>query len=253
MKHRHLTKTEFPVNLSFAKVLQVFHSDIISDQNATEFLDIWQLKYDPYLEINDEVSIMTQAEKLYAGNFKDDSVRGKWERRLAILKLLLAHYLDEPLDQIEIIVGNGIKPSIRRHNIEFNTTHSDNVIIVAISTKPVGIDFELTSSWSKNISRSSLHLTLQEIKTATSLRYCNRLLYERALWSLKEAVVKLSGQGLKRMSSALQLSNKISIPNNELINLLDRNGNTLVSRTNSLYSFALASSLRTSCNYHFNL
>lgn len=233
----------------FAKVIQTFYSP----KDSSDFLDIWHFTYDLQINLEKENNIVNPSEQRYADNLINRYFREKWIKRLLILKYLLALYLDRCAKEIKVVVGNGVKPFAPGYRIEFNTTHSDDILIIAVSNKSVGIDFELASKWDKNLARSGLHLNRQERIHAFSLADSNRVLYERALWSLKEAIVKMTGNGLKQMSHALETSPQICIPLNEQIKLQDRNGNNIVSHTNSIYSFAIATCLNPATNYSFKV
>jgi len=60
-----------------------------------------------------------------------------------ILRRVLGHYLDGEPGEEEIAVGEYGKPRLREEGgVEFNLSHSRNLALIAVATRPVGVDVE---------------------------------------------------------------------------------------------------------------
>lgn len=85
------------------------------------------------------------------------------------------------------------KPSIVGHpEIHFNLSHCKEAVVCAISDRPVGVDVESVREYKDSLARYTMNdMELRLIETsdrpdATFIR----------LWTMKEATMKLSGQGI---------------------------------------------------------
>lgn len=104
------------------------------------------------------------------------------------LRRILSFHSSLPAKDIEI------KKSIRKkpftHGIEFNISHSGNMILIAIASTTVGIDIEIINPKIDYTDLKSQCFALDEqlqIKSATDFF---------GLWTRKEALLKASGEGL---------------------------------------------------------
>jgi 4'-phosphopantetheinyl transferase len=60
-----------------------------------------------------------------------------------ILRRVLGHYLDAEPGEEDIAVGEHGKPRLREGGgLEFNLSHSQNLALVAVAERPVGVDVE---------------------------------------------------------------------------------------------------------------
>lgn len=88
----------------------------------------------------------------------------------------------------------GGKPVIKGHpKIHFNFSHSGNVALCAIDNQPVGADVET----SRKITPSLISYTMNEKEQAEIASAPESLPAFLALWTRKEAVLKLTGEGIR--------------------------------------------------------
>ena len=86
------------------------------------------------------------------------------------------------------------KPVLRDYpHIHFNLSHCRDAVVCAISNKPVGIDVESVSHYKESVARYTMNQ--QEMEQILQAERPD-VVFTR-LWTMKEAVLKLSGEGLR--------------------------------------------------------
>lgn len=98
------------------------------------------------------------------------------------------------------------KPFLRNNlSVHFNVSHSQNMIAVAISNKPVGIDIEYTKNVNLEIARRFFNESeIEYIKTSSQAT--NRRFIE--IWTKKEAYLKYLGVGLNKSLKSFNVLDK---------------------------------------------
>lgn len=128
------------------------------------------------------------------------------------------------------------KPYIESDNFYFNASHTQNLIIIAVSfQQPLGIDIE-------NIEKNFLEImpitfTDKEINVVNNLNYTQKLLAFFIIWTRKEAITKEIGIGLLYDFQGLDVSDV------SLKKLLKTDGNYYITYTFlSNYIFSISAS-----------
>lgn len=89
--------------------------------------------------------------------------------------------------------GEHGKPMIVDHpDIHFNMSHCREAVICMLSNKPIGVDVETIHRYSESLAR----YTMSDEEMEQILQSDNPALVFTRLWTMKEAVLKLSGHGL---------------------------------------------------------
>lgn len=150
--------------------------------------------------IDDNMTPMTEEQ------FKDCLSRVSAQRREKVLKykfasgreqslrayMLLQQLLKEEYGITEPPVfrelENGKPVIIGHEDIHFNMSHCKNAVACAVSDKPIGIDVERIQD-KVNESLAQYVLNEKELEDITPLKFAR-------LWTMKEAVVKLTGRGI---------------------------------------------------------
>lgn len=98
-----------------------------------------------------------------------------------------------PMSEQRIQDGEHGKPFLLQHdNIHFNISHSENIVVVAVCDRPVGIDVEHIVPWREPLARRIC--TPDEWKELQNARDREAALTK--CWTQKEAAVKMEGTGL---------------------------------------------------------
>ena len=108
---------------------------------------------------------------------------------LLLQKVLALYHMQES----KLYLGEHGKPMV--DGLEFSLSHSGNLVICAVSDKPVGCDVEKIRKAPKGV--------VERYYSDTERVYLSRFLedeYDREffrLWTLKESYVKMTGEGLR--------------------------------------------------------
>ena len=106
-----------------------------------------------------------------------------------LLQKVLALY---HMDKVALSVGEHGKPMI--DGLEFSLSHSGNMVICAVSDKPVGCDVEELRKAPKGVAKRYFSENEKEY-----LNQFNGEDYDTAffrLWTMKESYVKMTGEGM---------------------------------------------------------
>lgn len=94
------------------------------------------------------------------------------------------------------------KPFLQNHLRHFSLTHTDELIALAVSTRPVGIDIEHSErKFNPRLAKRYFHQQENSILSADD----NFNLNFASLWTLKEAYAKATGVGIFASISKLQV------------------------------------------------
>ncbi len=120
--------------------------------------------------------------------------RHQWESDLALS--LLRHALKEAYglnDELTFTYGPHGKPYLTHHpNVFFNLSHCREAVACVVSTSEVGIDVERRGRYRESVARK----VLSHEEMAHVLHAADPDLAFTRLWTMKEAIVKLTGQGV---------------------------------------------------------
>ena len=102
----------------------------------------------------------------------------------------------EGVSDREIIYVRNRKPCLKDSNIQFNLSHSGNMVFCAVSDKDVGCDVEQITNIDMQIAaRFFFHEEYEAISACTDSASRNDLFFR--YWTLKESFMKVTGLGFK--------------------------------------------------------
>ena len=159
---------------------------------------------DPGLDLFCDDSVLSDCECQRAERLQGDRQRELFVRRRALRRFLLGQFLEIPPASLLFIETDSGKPrlaEIHATRCEFNTSHSENIFVMAISeTGHVGVDVEVVRPEWDWESVAAMYLDghrLAQIKSFLQLDQQKQFL---RFWSLHEAFAKASGCGLTHKS-----------------------------------------------------
>lgn len=127
----------------------------------------------------------------------------------AILRQLLAHYLDADPATITFTYGQQRKPALANEfasRLEFNLSHSENMAAYAFTLGgAIGIDIEHIRPHNKN-DLAERFFSADEIAALKALDPEKQPLGFYTLWARKEAIIKANGKGLAQPLSSFSVS-----------------------------------------------
>ena len=120
---------------------------------------------------------------------------GRRESATAYLLLLEALKQQYGVNQPpHYVIGTHGKPSLLEYpHIHFNTSHCHTAVICAVCNTPIGVDIERR----RCIKDSLINHTMNEEEKERIKKSNDREMEFLRLWTAKEAVVKLSGEGIR--------------------------------------------------------
>lgn len=116
-----------------------------------------------------------------------------------LLRGVLARYLERPLEEIELAIGEHGKPRLadRAERLEFNLSHSGGVALVAVCRgRAVGVDVERIDPSRDLLGLAERALDLEAVAAVRAAPPARRaaVFYDR--WTRHEARLKCLGVGL---------------------------------------------------------
>ncbi len=173
-------------------------------RSPTGWAKVWIDRLDlPKIEVEFLTQFLTAAELALCDRCRLPHVRQHKIVARAKLRQILGKYLDRSPREIEISIGLQGKPQVA--GLEFNLSHSGDLVAYAVSDQPVGIDIE-------RIRKIDLTAIIQRFFAASEFAAWQKLPpaeQEAAffrLWTIKEAYLKAIGTGLHTPLSAVEVS-----------------------------------------------
>jgi len=143
-------------------------------------------------DLNEALAQLSPQRREQALRFKHE----QGQRTCALAYLLLCEGLEKEYGITAKPVfdyGEHGKPFIVGHaDIHFNMSHCREAVVCYVSNRPVGIDVESVRDYREQLARHTMN---DEEMRQISASDCPALAFTR-LWTMKEAVQKLSGRGL---------------------------------------------------------
>ncbi len=140
-------------------------------------------------------TLLDDKERLKAERFFNSVDRNRYVLSRAIMKLLAAKYLNKSTLEIEVVVGENKKPTIKGYkDCHFNISHSGNNSIIVFHDEAVGVDIEeLNPSFNyseiiEEVFNSSEREAILNASEPIHLFY--------NLWTRKEALIKATAKGI---------------------------------------------------------
>lgn len=169
----------------------------------TNISSITNVEYTYYYSLMD----IKKQKKVTTYKYDKDKKRTLAGEMLA--RRMISTYCNVVPEEISFETGCYGKPNAKHLNVEFNISHSEEMVVCAISDKPVGIDVEMIRPIGTNILRKlCTDIDLEYIfgnDTITNNIPCNfddqQLCRFYEVWTAKEAYFKCIGTGIKNLKS----------------------------------------------------
>jgi 4'-phosphopantetheinyl transferase len=153
-------------------------------------------------------SLLSQDEQKRASHFKFSKDQKKYTISRGILRTLLAEYLGEPLQKIEILYGLWGKPCLpKEKTLSFNLSHSGDYALYAFTQcYEVGIDVEYIDESLELEDMARTVFSTTEFYHWRALNTQEKIHSFFNHWVSKEAYLKASGKGWLESKHALTLT-----------------------------------------------
>ncbi len=172
-------------------------------------------------------SLMSEEKQKHTASFKNINDKKRTVAGEMLAKKGIAECFNISPESIIISANETGKPFAQNLKIEFNISHSENMVVCAINDTPVGIDIEkirkVDLAIAKRICNSSeLEYLFGFAPTSEDFRVTeDREIQLRffELWTAKEAYAKFLGKGLASISLPIMPVEKYIIDNEYLISI----------------------------------
>lgn len=159
---------------------------------------IWLLNHDQTTEKENELySLLSYDEQSRIQLFRFDYLRKRYLHRRATLRLLLAMYTNQKPADIIFQTNEHSKPFLPNEIIHFNVSHSEHMALIAFSHFNIGVDIEAIVEIDDAHRVVKYHFSEYEQKFWFSLGKGDNVTAFYKIWTSKEALVKLVGDGLQ--------------------------------------------------------
>jgi 4'-phosphopantetheinyl transferase len=129
--------------------------------------------------------------------YKQEKDRQRFIVSRAMLRIILAKYLDKQPATVEFYTDENKKPHVKNTgtDLHFNISHTDDFVVITVDNTPVGIDLEKINGTFVFENILEKIFTADEIKAIQDNDDHSRHMFYR-LWTRKEALLKASGKGI---------------------------------------------------------
>ncbi len=163
-------------------------------------IHVWKADlYEQAANVKKYYSSLAETEKERAERYRFVTVRQRFTIAHGMVREVLGCYLHLPPAEVEIAKLPSGKPVVAGKSINFNFSHSEDLLLLAVSKKhELGIDAEWIKPGFDHAAVSEHFFAPNERQWLQSLAPEVRGKAFFQLWTCKEAVLKAAGSGLQR-------------------------------------------------------
>ena len=192
-------------------------------------------------DINYFASLLSEDECQKADSFRFPKDQNSFIISRGILRSLLAMYLGEEPQNLEIMYGLWGKPCVlTKESIQFNLSHSrDHVLYALTRNYEIGIDLEYIDQHLEVDDMALNILSLQELEYWKTIKSEEKVDTFFKLWVRKEAFLKASGKGWPNDEQMILLEGVDKLEKGQINNGLKRMSSPYLFEVISGYASAL--------------
>jgi 4'-phosphopantetheinyl transferase len=159
-------------------------------------IDLWSAHVDGSVEAG-AMAMLDERERARAERFRFPRDRERFIARHVFYRRVLARYLGAGKPVVLSTTPQGRPMLDPACGIDFNASHSDGLAVIAVSRGPrVGVDVERLHPLDDALAVAAGHMSERELEGLRAMPRGARDQGFLSLWTRKEAIVKLSGDGL---------------------------------------------------------
>lgn len=213
-----------PYVMSTDTVYCNYIENIVWEKNSlfnspVDSIKVWQIEVVSDLPSLNSLSVLLNlAEIERANRYYHDKDRHRFITSRAALRILSGKYLKiNPLD-IEFGIGPNKKPFLKNNTtgeqLHYNTTHSENSILLAFANSEIGVDIEKEHLFFDYQEIINTNFSKEEASFIKNAKKTGNAFY--LLWTRKEALAKATAKGLPDDLSLLPSLDGIHAIGNEI-------------------------------------
>ena len=151
---------------------------------------IWRMRKSP------DVSYLTESEMTFSERYASADSKEAYLKGRSGLRAFASLYASIAPSDVKIEITKSGKPFFENiAGLHFNISHSGSEVAIAFSASPVGFDMEVVDRKRDCLAIAGRFFTAKESREVEMAGDSANELFVR-LWTAKEAMLKLSGEGL---------------------------------------------------------
>jgi len=157
-------------------------------------------------------AFLTLEETDKAKKFHFQKDRDNYIVRRAHLRILLSKYIGVPAETIVFTTGSNKRPVLDSKFTDvpvFNLSHTDNVILIAVSDHDIGVDIERVNPDFDYSEILESNFTNDEINSIMTSNAPAEVFYR--IWTRKEAILKACSKGISNDLKSIQCLHDIEL------------------------------------------
>ncbi|QEM09910.1 4'-phosphopantetheinyl transferase family protein [Mucilaginibacter rubeus] len=181
-------------------------------------IDVWRIKITDHLSFIGQLKTLLLPDEITrAGRYYQEKDRQRFIVSRAALRIILGKYLVQKPEDIRFEIGPNKKPFVKTTGItiNYNISHSDEWVTIAISQTKVGIDTEKIDQSFAFKEILADNFSSDEIRFINQTESIEKFVL---LWTRKEATTKLTSQGLDERIKNIPSLDGDHITNSGLVN-----------------------------------
>jgi 4'-phosphopantetheinyl transferase len=187
-------------------------------QLAADEVHIWRSSLDLPLKILEKLALyLSPDEEKRANRFRFEHLKQNFIASRGLLRVILGCYLGRSPQSLQFSYTDKGKPGVV--GINFNLSHSQNLGLYAITKLPtVGVDLEYIRAIEDVDKLAQRFFTSSEYNLINSLNQAEKHQTFFEIWTLKEAYLKATGEGLSGLQDV-----EVSLQPKAIINIPGKN------------------------------
>ena len=168
-------------------------------------MHFWTVPLDGEPANNDPPSVLSPDEVERAGRFHFPEHRARYERARSGLRCIVGIYTGRDPRSIQFEYGPHGKPELGNGGrLHFNLSHSGDLAVIGLALdSPIGVDVEQIRPVPELEGVASRFFRLEEAESILRWSGEERIKAFFRIWTRKEAMLKLTGEGLRRPLNTL--------------------------------------------------
>lgn len=185
---------------------------------------------------------LTEVEKVKCNRFIQQADRDRFTLGRYLIRSILPKYIPDLTPLFELSVTEINKPYLPKTEVQFNLAHIGEMVVLAVSNKPIGIDIEHIKPVKDMEDVMQVCFNEQEINSINSSPNPQFRFYE--FWTRKEAILKATGEGIATNLLALNVLEGTQTFNTDFWDSARMHLNTFIYKSEYLISSATVRNLR---------
>ena len=177
-----------------------------ADKPGTRTVHVWTAPLEgPPAFLGRLAASLSEHERERAGRFRFVRDARRFSAARGWLRAVLGAELGVPPGAVRLS-EDGAKPRlVDESGLHFNVAHADDLVVIAVSSSPVGVDVEPVEPTTLDPGPVGVACTTAEAEALGRLAVEDQALALLRLWTAKEAYLKATGEGLSVPPSSVEV------------------------------------------------